>query len=153
MRKATDQRDAQIISLLWTSLLPFHGGDVLCFEVKCFDVLMSVAGSGHVMVTSFDAMWWLVLCHVTWCNAMSWWWAVLLQNYSVLQNTNTNTTLYYKSITPVLPCTTKYYSSTTPVLTCTTKYYSSTNLYYKVLLCTTKYYSSTTLYYKVLLQY
>ena len=38
------------------SLLPFHGGDVLCFEVKCFDVLMSVAGSGHVMVTSFDAM-------------------------------------------------------------------------------------------------
>ena len=44
-----------------------------------FDVLMSVAGSGHVMVTSFDAMWWLVLCHVTWCNAMSWWWAVLLQ--------------------------------------------------------------------------
>ena len=42
-------------------------------EVKCFDVLMSVAGSGHVMVTSFDAMWWLVLCHVTWCNVMSWW--------------------------------------------------------------------------------
>ena len=174
MRKATDQRDAQIISLLWTSLLPFHGGDVLCFEAKCFDVLMSVAGSGHVMVTSFDAMWWLVLYHVTWCNAMSWWWAVLLQNYSVLQNTNTNTTLYYKvllqyypvlqsttqvllqyelvlqSTTPVLTCTTKYYSvlqSTTPVLPCTTKYYSSTNLYYKVLLCTTKYYSSTTLYY------
>ena len=149
MRKATDQRDAQIISLLWTSLLPFHGGDVLCFEVKCFDVLMSVAGSGHVMVTSFDAMWWLVLCHVTWCNAMSWWWAVLLQNYSVLQNTNTNTTLYYKVLL-------QYYSvlqSTTPVLTCTTKYYSSTNLYCKVLLCTTKYYSSTTLYYKVLLQY
>ena len=53
MRKATDQRDAQIIS---TSLLPFHGGDVLCFEVKCFDLLMSVAGSGHVMVMSFDAM-------------------------------------------------------------------------------------------------
>ena len=146
MRKATDQRDAQIISLLWTSLLPFHGGDVLCFEVKCFDVLMSVAGSGHVMVTSFDAMWWLVLCHVTWCNAMSWWWAVLLQNYSVLQNTYTNTTLYYKVLL-------QYYSSTTPVLTCTTKYYSSTNLYYKVLLCTTQYYSSTTLYYKVLLQY
>ena len=56
MRKATDQRDAQIISLLWTSLLPFHAGDVLCFEVKCFDALMSVAGLGHVMVTSFDAM-------------------------------------------------------------------------------------------------
>ena len=56
MRKATDQRDARIISLLWTSLLPFHGGDVLCFELKCFDVLMSVAGSGDVVVTSFDAM-------------------------------------------------------------------------------------------------
>ena len=49
MRKATDQ-------LLCTSFLLFHGGDVLCFEVKCFDVLMSVAGSGDVVVTSFDAM-------------------------------------------------------------------------------------------------
>ena len=133
------QRDAQIIFLLWTSLLPFHGGDVLCFEVKCFDVLMSVAGSGHVMVTSFDAMSWLVLCHVTWCNAMSWWWAVLLQYYSVLQSTTPILLQYY----PVLL---QYYlvlQSPTPVLTCTTKYYSSTNLYY----------SSTTLYYKVLLQY
>ena len=136
-RKATDQRDAQIISLPWTSLLPFHGGDVLCFEVKCFDVLMSVAGSGHVMVTSFDAMWWLVLCHVTWCNAMSWWLAVLLQNYSVLQNTNTNTTLYYKVLLqyyPVLQSTNQVLLGTTPVLPCSTKYYSSTNLYYKVLL-------------------
>ena len=158
MRKATDQRDAQIISLLWTSLLPFHGGDVLCLEVKCFDVLMSVAGSGHVMVTSFDAMWWLVLCHVTWCNAMSWWWAVLLQYYSVLQSTTPVLTLFYKVLL-------QYYSvlqSTTPVLLCTTKYYSSTTLYYKVLLqyypelqsttpvllCTTKYYSNTTPYYK-----
>ena len=69
VRKATDQRYAKIISLLWTSLLPFPGGDVLCFEVKCFDVLMSVAGSGDVVVTSFDAMWWLVLCHITWCHA------------------------------------------------------------------------------------
>ena len=40
-----------------------------------------------------QVMWWsrhlmrcdgFVLCHVTWCNAMSWWWAVLLQYYSVL---------------------------------------------------------------------
>ena len=160
MRKATDQRDAHIISLLWTSLLRFHGGDVLCFEVKCCDVLMSVAGSGHVMITSFDAMWWLVLCHVTWCNAMSW---LVLQSstlyYSVLQST-----------TPVLPCTTKNYSSTnlyykvllqyylviqstTPVLTCTTKHYSVLQRTTPVLPCTTKYYSSTNLYYKVLLQY
>ena len=173
MCKATDQRDAQIISLLWTSLLPFHGGDDLCFEVKCFDVLMSVAGLGHMMVTSFDAMWWLVLCHVAWCNAMSWWWAVLLQYYSVLQST-----------TPVLPCSTKCYSSTTLYYKVLLQYYpelQSTTLYYKVLLqyylvllqyysnvllrTTTYYsrstlyykyysvYSSTTLYYKVLLKY
>ena len=183
MRKATDQRDAQIISLPWTSLLPFHVGDVLCFEVKCFDVLMSVAGSGHVMVTSFDAMWWLVLCHVTWCNAMSWWWAALLQNYSVLQSITpvlpwttkyySSTTLYYKVLLqyyPVLQSTTQVIQSTTPVLLCTTKDYFNTTPYYKyysvlhsttpVLPCTSKYYSSTTLYYssttlyyKVRLQY
>ena len=144
MRKATDQRDAQIISLLWTSLLPFHGGDVLCFEVKCFDVLTSVAGSGHVMVTSFDAMWWLVLCHVTWCKAMSWWWAVLLP---VRRTTKyySNTTPYYKYCSvlqgtiPILPWSTKfllfqYYfvplRSTPPILLRTT----NTNLFYKVLL-------------------
>ena len=56
MRKATDQRHAKTIPLLCTSFLLFHGGDVLRFEVKCFDVLMSVAGSGDVVVTSFDAM-------------------------------------------------------------------------------------------------
>ena len=114
---------------------------------------------------------------------MSWWWAVLLQYYSVLQSTtpillrSRNTTLYYSSTTLYYKVLLKYYSvllqyylvlqSTSPVLTCTTKYYSSTNLYYKVLLqyypvlqsttpvltCTTKYYSNTTLYYKVLLQY
>ena len=148
-------------------LLPFHGGDVLCFEVKCFDVLMSVAGSGHAMVTSFDAMWWLVLCHVTWCNAMSWCWAVLLQYYPVLQ-----------SITPVLTCTTKYYKvllqyypvlqSTTlcykvllqysvlQILLCILHYYPVLQSTTQVLLCTTKYYSNTTPYYKyysVLLQY
>ena len=142
MRKATDQHDAQIMSLLWTSLLPFHGGDVLCFEVKCFDVLMSVAGSGHVMVTSFDAMWWLVLCHVTWCNAMSWWWAVLLQYYKVLY-----------TATPVLPCTTKCYSSTTLYYKALLQYYSVLQSTTPILPCTTKYYSSTTLHYKVLLQY
>ena len=101
---------------------------------------------------------------------MSWWWAVLLQYYSVLQSTTpillrtTNTTLYYSSTTLYYKVLLKYYSvllqyylvlqSTTPVLTCTTKYYSSTFLYYKVLLqyypvlqsttpvllCTTKYY-------------
>ena len=107
---------------------------------------------------------------------MSWWWAVLLQYYSVLQSATpillrtANTALYYSSTTLYYKVLLKYFlvlQSTTPVLTCTTKYYSSTNLYYKVLLqyyhvlqsttpallCTTKYYSNTTLYYKVLLQY
>ena len=126
-----------------------HGGDVLCFEVKCFDVLMSVAGSGHVMVTSFDAMWWLALCHVTWCNAMSWWWAVLLQYYKVL--------FQYYSVLQILLCTTKYYSSTTLYYKVLLKYYKVLLQYYLVLQsttpvlpCTTKYYSSTNLYYKVL---
>ena len=105
---------------------------------------------------------------------MSWWWAVLLQYYSVLQSTTPillrtrNTTLYYSSTTLYYKVLLKYYSvllqyylvlqSTSPVLTCTTKYYSSNNLYYKVLLqyypvlqsttpvllCTTKNYSNTT---------
>ena len=56
---------------------------------------------------------------------MSWWWAVLLQYYSVLQST-----------TPILLRTTK-----------TTLYYSSTTLYYKVPL---KYYSVLLQYYLVL---
>ena len=56
MLKATGQRHAQTTPLLCTSFLLFHGGDVLCFEVKCFDVSMSVAGSGDVVVTSLDAM-------------------------------------------------------------------------------------------------
>ncbi len=43
MRKATDQRDAQTISLLGTSLLLFHGGDVTCFDA----------------------------CHVIWCGGHS----------------------------------------------------------------------------------
>ena len=144
-----------------------------CSMVVMWPVLMHVM-SFDVVVMSFDAMWLLVLCHVTWCNAMSCdvpcnghvvcskWFC----DNAVIQST----ILYYK----VLLCTTKYYSSTTlyytvlqrttSVLLCTTKYYSSTTLYCKVLLqyyssttpvllCTTKCYPSTTLYYKVLLQY
>ena len=136
-----------------------------CSMVVMWPVLMHVM-SFDVVVMSFDAMWLLVLCHVTWCNAMSCdvpcnghvvcskWFC----DNAVIQST----ILYYK----VLLCTTKYYSSTTlyykvllqyysvlqsttPVLLCTTQYYNTT----PVLPCTTKYYSSTTLYCKVLLQY
>ena len=145
-----------------------------CSMVVMWPVLMHVM-SFDVVVMSFDAMWLLVLCHVTWCNAMSC--DVPCNGHVVCSEwfcdnvVIQSTILYYK----VLLCTTKYYSgttlyykvllqyysvlqSTTPVLLCTTQYYSSTTLYYKVLLqyysvlhSTTTYYSSTTLYYKVLL--
>ena len=152
-----------------------------CSMVVMWPVLMHVM-SFDVVVMSFDAMWLLVLCHVTWCNAMSC--DVPCNGHVVCSKwfcdnvVIQSTILYYK----VLLCTTKYYSSTTlyykvllqyySVLHSTTTYYSSTTLYYKVLLqyysvlqstvlqrttpvlpCTTKYYSSTTLYCKVLLQY
>ena len=147
-----------------------------CSMVVMWPVLMHVM-SFDVVVMSFDAMWLLVLCHVTWCNAMSC--DVPCNGHVVCSKwfcdnvVIQSTILYYK----VLLCTTKYYSSTTlyykvllqyySVLHSTTTYYSSTTLYYKVLLqyysvlqsttpvllCTTKYYSSTTLYYNVLLQY
>ena len=152
-----------------------------CSMVVMWPVLMHVM-SFDVVVMSFDAMWLLVLCHVTWCNAMS----CDVRSCDVPCNGHVvcskwfcddvviqSTILYYK----VLLCTTKYYSSTTlyytvllqyysvlqsttPVLVCTAKYYSNTTLYYKVLLqyysvlhSTTTYYSRTTLYCKVLLQY
>ena len=142
-----------------------------CSMVVMWPVLMHVM-SFDVAVMSFDAMWLLVLCHVTWCNAMScdvcscdvpcnghvvcskWfcdsvviqstilYYKVLLQYYSVLQRT-----------TQVLLCTTKYYSSTTLYCKVLLQYYSVLQSTTPVLLCTTRYYSSTTLYYKVLLQY
>ena len=44
VRKATNRRDAQTISLLWASLVLFHGGDV-----TCFDVMKLLAGWDEVM--------------------------------------------------------------------------------------------------------
>ena len=163
MRKATDQRDAQTISLLWTRLLLFHGGDV-----TCFDACHVIWCSGHVIWCDVIAC--VVSCHVMQCDVM---WCALMwcalpwprcvfevvlwqcgdpKYYSVLQST----TVYYKVLL-------QYYSvlqSTTPVLLCTTQYYNVLLQYYSVLqsttpvlLCTAKYYSSTTPYYKVLLQY
>ena len=124
-----------------------------------------------VVVTSFDAMWWLVLCHVTWCNAMSWCWAVVccalqwdgmlwaLRGHVVwfevvlwrCGDPTCYSVLKSKALIKLCLCykvLLQYYSvlqSTIPVLLRTTKYYSSTTLYYKVLL---QYYSvlqSTTL--------
>ena len=128
-----------------------------CSMVVMWPVLMHVM-SFDVVVMSFDAMWLLVLCHVTWCNAMScdvcscdvpcnghvvcskWFCdSVVIQS----------TILYYK----VLLCPTKYYSSTTLHYKVLLQYYSVLQRTTQVLPCTTKYYSSTTLYCKVLLQY
>ena len=139
-----------------------------CSMVVMWPVLMHVM-SFDVVVMSFDAMWLLVWCHVTWCNAMScdvalMWCALQWSRcvfevvlwrcgdpkyYSVLQSIST--TLYYKVL--VLLCTTKYYSSTTLYCKVLLQYYSVLQSTTPVLLCTTKYYSSTTRYYTVLLQY
>ena len=144
-----------------------------CSMVVMWPVLMHVM-SFDVVVMSFDAMWLLVLCHVTWCNAMScdvpcnghvvcskWfcdnvviqstilYYKVLLQYYSVLQST----TLYYRVLLQyysVLHSTTTYYSSTTLYYKVLLQYYSVLQSTTPVLLCTTKYYSSTTLYYTIL---
>ena len=91
-------------------------------------------------------MWLLVLCYVTWCNAMpcdvlscdelasvgsKWLCDVVIWNMtwsSVLQNTSSTSQCYkvLASTTPVRFCTTTYYSSTTsttPLLFRTTQYY------------------------------
>ena len=135
-----------------------------CSMVVMRPVLMHVM-SFDVVVMSFDATWLLVLCHVTWCNAMS----CDVRSCDVPCNGHVvcskwfcdnvviqSTILCYK----VLLCTTKYYSSTTLYYNVLLQYYSvlqSTTTYYS---STTLYYSSTTLYckvlllcYKVLLQY
>ena len=102
--------------------------------------------------------WWLepcLLCRstqlraTTSCRSQS---ATTCDSSYVLQNT----TPYWKSATPVLPCTTLYYKvysvlqSATPVLLCTTQHYSVVQTTTPVLLCTTKYYSVLLQYYSVL---
>ena len=92
MHKVTNHCDAQTEFFEWTSLQPFHGGDVVTcfdvvgcrvrwinvvgFEVTWGEVMWLVARCHvcHVMscgVMSFDVMWFLVWCYVTWCNVMS----------------------------------------------------------------------------------
>ena len=130
---------------------------------------------------SFDVIWLLVLCHVTWCNAMScdvrscdelssvvpyngmnimslryhWLWGHVVWFELVLWRCGGDPKNFLG-----IQSTTLYYNVPLQyfkVLQRTTPA-SSTTLYYNVLLtpvllCTTKYYSSTTLYYNVLLQY
>ena len=69
MRKATDQRDAQTISLLWTtSLLLFRGGDA-----TCFDACHVIWCGGHVIWCDVIAC--VVSCHVMQCDVM---WCALM---------------------------------------------------------------------------
>ena len=126
--------------------------------------------SFDVVVTSFDAMWLLVLRHVTWCidelltivprNRMECYelkMPLVVRSLRVVQGVTMWWSKGLLCTTPVLLCTTKNYSSDYSVLQSTTLYYKVLRQYYNVLLCTTKYYastttyySSTTLYYKVL---
>ena len=141
MRKATDQRDAQTISLLWTSLLLFHGGDVpwwwfdqfWCHEVGC-GVRWSNQGTTPVL-----------LCIAKYYSSTTLYYKVLLCTAKYYSNT----TLYYK----VLLCTAKYYSSTTLYCKVLTLYYKVLLQYYSVLQSTTPVLLCTTQYYNVLLQY
>ena len=138
-----------------------------CSMVVMWPVLMHVM-SFDVVVMSFDAMWLLVLCHVTWCNAMSCYvrsrdelssvvpcngmepkMPLVVRSHCVFEVVIQSAILYYKA----LLCTTKCYSTTTLYYTVLLQYYSVLQITTPVLLCTTKYYPSTTLYYNVLLQY
>ena len=119
-----------------------------------------------VVVMQFDAMWLLVLCHVTWCDAMS----CDVRSCDELSSIVPCTECYERK-TPLVVrsrCVARsgsvtmwwskgiflYYSSTTPYCKVLLQYYSVVLQYYSVLqsttalllllLCTTKYYCSTT---------
>ena len=69
MHRVTNHCDAQTELFEWTSLQPFHGGDV----VTCFDVVgcrerWSNAVGCKVMWG--EVMWLVASCHVMWCNLM-----------------------------------------------------------------------------------
>ena len=117
--------------------------------VSC-DVACHVMSLG-VLVMSFDAMWLLVLCHVTWCTAMS---CDVRSCEELSSVVPCNGMECYEVKLPLfskqLLCTTKYYSSTTPTLL---QYYSVLQSTTPVLQSTTPVLQRTTLYYKVRLQY
>ena len=110
MRKATDQRDAQTISLLCTSLLLFHGGDVTCTTpiLLCTTKYLCSTTKYDCSTTLYYKV---LLQYYSVLQSTTLFYKVLLQYYSVLQST----TLYYKVLL-------QYYSvlrSATPVLLCT----------------------------------
>ena len=103
MRKATDQRDAQTISLLWTSLLLFHGGDVPWGEMKQSRYYSSTTLYCKVLL-QYDSVLQsttpVLLCTTKYYSSTTLYYKVLLQYYAVLHSTTTcysSTTLYYKA--------------------------------------------------------
>ena len=79
------QRDARTISLLWTSLLLFHGGDVTCFDVmklpcgvRWSNVVCCELTCGELPCFSCN-----VACDVMSCLLM--WWSRQLMRYDCLR--------------------------------------------------------------------
>ena len=159
-RRPTDHRDAQTISLLWTT----------CFDVSCLQVRWSNVVACEVMwgeLLWLVATWHGMSCHVIWCGGHVIWCDVIACVVSCHVMECDVMVMSCCLLCPAmgwnvmsLEChwlwsrcgskmfevvlwrcgDPKYYSvlqSTTPVLLCT-EYYSNTTLYYKVLL---QYYS------------
>ena len=83
MRKATDQRDAQTISLLCTSLLLFHGGDVTCTTpiLLCTTKYLCSTTKYDCSTTLYYKV---LLCTTKYYSSTTLCYEVLLQYYSVL---------------------------------------------------------------------
>ena len=70
MHRVTSHCDAQTELFEWTSLQPFHGGDV----VTCFDVVGCRVRWSNVVgceVTWGEVRWLVARCHVMWCDVVS----------------------------------------------------------------------------------
>ena len=164
-RRPTDQRDAQTISLLWTSLLLFHGGDVTCFDVSCLQVKWSNVVACEVMwgeLLWLVATWHGMSCHVSWCGGHVIWCGVIACVVSCHVMECDVMVMSCCLLCPamgwnVMSLECHWLWGHVVVRRCS-KWFcddvviQSTTLYYKVRLCTTKYYSGTTLH-RVLLQY
>ena len=175
MHRVTNDCDAQTELFEWTSLQPFHGGEVVtCFDVVgCRERWSNAVGCevtwGEVMwlvarchVMSCDVIWCVfilcdaiscvVWCHVMHCDVM-WcplmWWAVICCE---VMRCNGMRSYEFVMHCGWLRCHVVWFDMVVwgeledDLVIRTTQIYS-------VLHSTTKYYSGTTLYYTVLLQY
>ena len=151
MRKATDQRDAQTISLLLLPFMLFHGGDV-----TCFDVMKLLAGRDEVMwlvVRWRGEYYWLVAtchvmsCHVMSCHVMRCDCMCCVMSRDAMRGDG-------DELLSVVPCNgTECYELKMPLVvrSCCVVWSGSVTMWWsKVLLCTTKYYNVLFQYYFVL---